>query len=341
MTNCLFLRALSGEKTTIPPLWLMRQAGRYLPEYREVRSKAGGFLELCYNPAFATEVTLQPIRRFGFDAAILFSDILVVPHALGQKVWFAEGEGPKLEALADAGDLAKLDEELDLERLAPVFETVERVRAALPAETALIGFCGAPWTVASYMLAGKGTPDQAPARLVAYSDPVFLDRLIERLIEASIVYLNRQIDAGAQVVQVFESFASALPPGLIEKLSFTPLRRIVAGVKAKHPQAKVILFARGAGPRLEGLAQSSGADGIGLDWGVDPRWAAATLNPEVTLQGNLDPLALIAGGEALRHDVAAIREAMSERPFIFNLGHGIQPQTPVAHVEQLVKLVRS
>jgi uroporphyrinogen decarboxylase len=341
MTNCLFLRALSGEKTTIPPLWLMRQAGRYLPEYREVRSKAGGFLELCYNPAFATEVTLQPIRRFGFDAAILFSDILVVPHALGQKVWFAEGEGPKLEALADAGDLAKLDEELDLDRLAPVFETVERVRAALPAETALIGFCGAPWTVASYMLAGKGTPDQAPARLVAYSDPVFLDRLIERLIEASIVYLNRQIDAGAQVVQVFESFASALPPGLIEKLSFTPLRRIVAGVKAKHPQAKVILFARGAGPRLEGLAQSSGADGIGLDWGVDPRWAAATLNPEVTLQGNLDPLALIAGGEALQRDVAAIREAMSERPFIFNLGHGIQPQTPVAHVEQLVKLVRS
>ena len=341
MTNCLFLRALSGEKTTIPPLWLMRQAGRYLPEYREVRSKAGGFLELCYNPAFATEVTLQPIRRFGFDAAILFSDILVVPHALGQKVWFAEGEGPKLEALADAGDLAKLDEEINLERLAPVFETVERVRAALPAETALIGFCGAPWTVASYMLAGKGTPDQAPARLVAYSDPVFLDRLIERLIEASIVYLNRQIDAGAQVVQVFESFASALPPGLIEKLSFTPLRRIVAGVKAKHPQAKVILFARGAGPRLEGLAQSSGADGIGLDWGVDPRWAAATLNPEVTLQGNLDPLALIAGGEALQRDVAAIREAMSERPFIFNLGHGIQPQTPVAHVEQLVKLVRS
>ncbi|MBN9445824.1 MAG: uroporphyrinogen decarboxylase [Bosea sp.] len=341
MTNCLFLRALSGEKTTIPPLWLMRQAGRYLPEYREVRSKAGGFLELCYNPAFATEVTLQPIRRFGFDAAILFSDILVVPHALGQKVWFAEGEGPKLEALADAGDLAKLDEELNLERLAPVFETVERVLAALPAETALIGFCGAPWTVASYMLAGKGTPDQAPARLVAYSDPVFLDRLIERLIEASIVYLNRQIDAGAQVVQVFESFASALPPGLIEKLSFTPLRRIVAGVKAKHPQAKVILFARGAGPRLEGLAQSSGADGIGLDWGVDPRWAAATLNPEVTLQGNLDPLALIAGGEALQRDVAAIREAMSERPFIFNLGHGIQPQTPVAHVEQLVKLVRS
>ncbi|MBN9437617.1 uroporphyrinogen decarboxylase [Bosea sp. (in: a-proteobacteria)] len=341
MTNCLFLRALSGEKTTIPPLWLMRQAGRYLPEYREVRSKAGGFLELCYNPAFATEVTLQPIRRFGFDAAILFSDILVVPHALGQKVWFAEGEGPKLEALADAGDLAKLDEELNPERLAPVFETVERVRAALPAETALIGFCGAPWTVASYMLAGKGTPDQAPARLVAYSDPVFLDRLIERLIEASIVYLNRQIDAGAQVVQVFESFASALPPGLIEKLSFTPLRRIVAGVKAKHPQAKVILFARGAGPRLEGLAQSSGADGIGLDWGVDPRWAAATLNPEVTLQGNLDPLALIAGGEALQRDVAAIREAMSERPFIFNLGHGIQPQTPVAHVEQLVKLVRS
>jgi len=341
MDQPLFLKALSGEKTAIPPLWMMRQAGRYLPEYREIRARAGGFLELCYNPAFATEVTLQPIKRFGFDAAILFSDILVIPHALGQKVWFAEGEGPKLEPLDGVADLARLDDELNLERLAPVFETVERVRAALPPEVALIGFCGAPWTVASYMIAGKGTPDQAPARLVAYADPVFLNRLIETLVEASIAYLNRQIEAGAQVVQIFESFASALPPGLIEKLSFAPLRRIVAGVKAKHPEAKIIVFARGAGPRLEGLAQCSGADGIGLDWGVDPHWAAATLNREVTLQGNLDPLALIAGGEALRHGVAVIREAMAERAFIFNLGHGIQPQTPVAHVEQLVKLVRS
>ena len=341
MDKPLFLRTLAGQASPTPPLWMMRQAGRYLPEYREVRAKAGGFLDLCYNPALATEVTLQPIRRFGFDAAILFSDILVIPHALGQKVWFAEGEGPKLEPITGEADLARIDEALSLERLAPVFEALERIRAALPAETALIGFCGAPWTVASYMIAGKGTPDQAPARLTAYSDPAFLDRLIDLLVESSIAYLCRQVEAGAQVLQIFESFASALPPGLIERLSFAPLRRIVAGVKARHPHVPVILFARGAGPRLEALAATSGAEGIGLDWSVDPAWAAATLDRKAILQGNLDPLALIAGGKALEDGVAAIRAAMGDRPYIFNLGHGIQPQTPVAHVERLVALVRS
>lgn len=336
-----FLRCLSGETMATPPIWLMRQAGRYLPEYREIRAKAGGFLDLCYNPAFATEVTLQPIRRFGFDAAILFSDILVVPHALGQKVWFAEGEGPKLEPIETAQGLAGIDAELNLERLAPVFETIERLREKLPREVALIGFCGAPWTVASYMIAGKGTPDQAPARITAYRDPGFMQRLIDLLVEASIRYLNRQIEAGAQAVQIFESFASALPPALIESLSFDPLRRIVAGVKAKHPQAKVILFARGAGLKLVDLAADGGADGIGLDWSVDPAWAARELDGKVTLQGNLDPLALIAGGAALERGVAAIREAMQARPHIFNLGHGILPQTPIAHVERLMALVRS
>ena len=337
----LFLRALAGEKTSVPPIWLMRQAGRYLPEYRELRTQAGSFLDLCYNPALASEVTLQPIRRFGFDAAILFSDILVIPHALGQKVWFAEGEGPKLEPITDEAGLSAIDAALDLERLAPVFETLERVRGALPRETALIGFCGAPWTVASYMIAGKGTPDQAPARLLAYRDPDFLDRLIDLLVRSSITYLNRQIDAGAQVVQIFESFASALPPALIEKLSFAPMRRIVEGVRARHPQAKIILFARGAGPQLAGLATTGGAEGIGLDWSIDPDWAARTLDAEVTLQGNLDPLALIAGGAALEHGVAAILKAMAGRAHIFNLGHGIQPQTPIAHVERLVQLVRA
>ncbi len=336
-----FLRALSGEVLQQPPLWLMRQAGRYLPEYREIRAKAGGFLELCYNPAFATEVTLQPIRRFGFDAAILFSDILVVPHALGQKVWFAEGEGPKLDPVTDEAGLAGIDAELDLERLAAVFETIERVRAALPRDIALIGFCGAPWTVASYMIAGKGTPDQAPARVTAYSDPAFMIRLIDLLVESSIRYLNRQIEAGVQVVQIFESFASALPPALIESLSFSPLRRIVAGVRAKHPKARIILFARGAAQKLVDLAATGGADGIGLDWSVDPAWAAGAIARNVALQGNLDPLALIAGGAALERGVAAIREAMAGRPHIFNLGHGILPQTPIAHVERLVSLVRA
>ncbi len=334
------LSALSGQTLAKPPMWMMRQAGRYLPEYRELRATAGSFLDLCYNPKLATEVTLQPIRRFGFDAAILFSDILVVPHALGQAVTFAEGEGPRLDSITDRAGFAKLHGEIDLGHLEPVFQTVANVRSALPGEVALIGFCGAPWTVASYMIAGKGTPDQAPARIMAYRDPELLQMMIDKLVVSSIAYLCRQIEAGAQVVQIFESFASALPPGIIERWSFEPMRRIVDGVRAKHPGAKVILFARGAGLALERLAQTGGMDGLGLDWGTDARWAASAVPSTIALQGNLDPLALIAGGKALDEGVDAVLSGMRGRPHIFNLGHGILPETPIAHVEALVKRVR-
>lgn len=335
------LSVLSGQTQQKPPMWMMRQAGRYLPEYRALRAKAGSFLDLCYNPAMATEVTLQPITRFGFDAAILFSDILVVPDALGQKVSFAEGEGPRLESITDQEGFKRLKAEIDLDHLGPVFETVSHVRAKLPREVALIGFCGAPWTVASYMIAGKGTPDQAPARIMAYRDPAFLQQLIDLLVVSSIAYLCRQIEAGAQIIQIFESFASALPPGLIKRWSFDPMRRIVDGVKAKHPDVKIILFARGAGLSLTELAENGGMDGLGLDWGVDVNWAAKALPSHLALQGNLDPLALIAGGKGLDEGVDQILAAMQGRPHIFNLGHGILPETPIAHVEALVKRVRA
>ena len=240
------LRVLDGEPVWPPPIWLMRQAGRYLPEYRELRAKAGSFLDLCYTPSLAAEVTLQPIRRFGFDGAILFSDILVVPHALGQDVRFVEGEGPRLDPVTTEAELSRLADELPLERLAPVFETLERVKAALPAETTLLGFCGAPWTVASYMVGGRGTPDLAPVRQAAAADPAFLDRLIDRLVEASTAYLVRQLEAGAEAVQIFESHAGVLGGADLERWSLRPIRRIVDGVRAKRPEARVIVFARGA-----------------------------------------------------------------------------------------------
>ncbi|MDJ1158716.1 uroporphyrinogen decarboxylase [Chelatococcus sp. SYSU_G07232] len=334
------MRVLAGEALPRPPVWLMRQAGRYLPEYRAVRAQAGSFLDLCYNPALATEVTLQPIRRFGFDAAILFSDILVVPHALGQDVRFTEGEGPRLDPVTGLADLAHLDEELDLGRLSPVFETLQRLRGDLPGETTLLGFCGAPWTVASYMIAGKSTPDQAPARVLAYRDPVFIERLIDRLVTASVRYLVAQIDAGADAVQIFESFAGALPPALFDRLSLDPVRRLVEGVRVARPQARVIVFARGAGPRLEVLAKSGIADAVGLDWAVDPAWARDVLQPLRPVQGNLDPLALVAGGRALDEAVDAILAAFAGRPHIFNLGHGILPETPISHVERMLRRVR-
>lgn len=334
------LAVLDGQPLEKPPIWLMRQAGRYLPEYRELRVKAGSFLDLCYTPKFATEVTLQPIRRFGFDAAILFSDILVVPHALGQKVSFVEGEGPRLESITDVSGLHKLKTDIDLDHLAPVFETVANVRAALPGSVALIGFCGAPWTVASYMIAGKGTPDQAPARILSYRDPAFLEALIDRLVTASIAYLCRQIEAGAQVVQIFESFASGLPATELQRWSFAPIGRIAAAVRERHPSAKIIVFARGAGQMLPRLASMGVADGLGLDWGLDAAWARDALPKTLALQGNLDPLALIAGGAALDRSIDYILASLHGRPHIFNLGHGILPETPIAHVERLVARVR-
>src|SRR5918997_6225651 len=263
------LRVLAGDAVWPPPIWLMRQAGRHLPEYREVRARAGSFMTLCYTPALAAEVTLQPVRRYGLDGAILFSDILVVPHALGQEVSVVEHQGPRLDPVASLADLSGLAETLPLERLAPVFETLDRVRGALPAETALLGFCGAPWTVASYMIAGKGTPDQAPARVTAYRDPAFMATLIDQLVEASIAYLTAQIDAGADAVQIFESFGAALPPALFGPLSLDPMARIVRGLKAARPQARVIVFVRGGAANLQRVVEADFADGIAIDWSLD------------------------------------------------------------------------
>lgn len=334
------MRLFNGETLAVPPIWLMRQAGRYLPEYRATRAEAGSFLDLCFNTDLATEVTLQPIRRFGFDASILFSDILVVPHAMGQKVWFEEGEGPRLEQITTGAELAARPLRFDLDRLSPVIKTVERLRSALPAETTLIGFCGAPWTVASYMIAGKGTADQAPARLVAYKESGFLAAIIDQLVEASIIYLNAQLAAGAEVVQIFESFASALPPSGLRIWSMEPIGRIIRGVKAAHPRSKVIVFARGASSLLAEYAVVTGADGFGVDWGSELSDTVEQLPEGLISQGNLDPLALVAGGEALETGVARMMEVARNGRHIVNLGHGIVPQTPLAHVERLMELVR-
>jgi uroporphyrinogen decarboxylase len=334
------LAALAGERQAIPPVWLMRQAGRYLPEYRAVREQAGGFLDLCLEPERAAEVTLQPVRRFGFDAAILFSDILIVPLALGRKVAFLQGEGPKLDPLTDGKGVAGLRAELDPAVTAPVYETVRRVQAALDDRTALIGFCGAPWTVATYMVAGEGTPDQAPARLMAYRDPDTFARLIERLVTASIDYLVGQLEAGAECVQIFDTWAGVLPPDEFVRWSIAPTQRIVEGVRKRVRGARIIGFPRGVGAKLRRYVQETGVDAVGLDWTVDPAFAREHVQNLRPVQGNVDPLALLAGGTALDQAVDTVLEAFTDGPFVFNLGHGILPQTPIAHVERMLKRVR-
>lgn len=341
MTQNLYLRALSGETLPKPPLWLMRQAGRYLPEYRELRAKAGGFLDLCYNPEWAAEVTLQPIRRFGFDAAILFSDILVIPHALGQKLWFAQGEGPRLEPVADEARFREIREEIDPDVLAPVYETVRRVKAALPAGTALIGFCGAPWTVATYMVAGRGTPDQGPAKELFRRDPSLFARLIDRLVVNSAAYLNAQIEAGVDAVQIFDSWAGSLGPEDFQRWCVEPTRRIVDLVRARYPQAKIIGFPRGAGAGIPAYVRETGIDAVGLETEIDRSFVREAIQPLLPVQGHLDPQLLRAGGPELDREIEAIRAAFGDSPFVFNLGHGILPDTPIAHVERLVELVRA
>ena len=324
-----------------PPVWLMRQAGRYLPEYKEIRGTAQSFIDFCYTPVLAAEATLQPIRRFGFDAAILFSDILVIPDALGQKVSFEEGLGPRLDPIDSADDLARLAQEVDLHRLEPVFETIDRVRGALPGETAFLGFCGAPWTVASYMIAGRGTPDQAPARLFAYRHPDLFESLIDKLVAASGAYLIGQLEAGVEAVQIFDSWAGVLPAGEFERWCVKPLEKIVRIVRAKIPAARIIAYPRVTGSGLLRIARLPGLAAIGLDTGVDPAWAAATISTDLPTQGNLDPLALLAGGRALDEGLEAILQAFAGRPHILNLGHGILPQTPIAHVERLMARLRA
>lgn len=339
--ECRFLRPFIGQATTPPPVWLMRQAGRYLPEYRELRGKAGGFLDLCYSPAMAAEVTLQPIRRFGFDAAILFSDILVVPHALGQKLDFKEGEGPVLEPIREAADLIRLDPSRTADRFSRVYETVARVRDGLPAGTALIGFCGAPWTVATYMVAGHGTTDQADARLWAYRDPAGFTQLIDLLTATSIEYLSGQILAGADVVQIFDTWAGALPTDQLERWVIGPTRRIVSTLRARHPNVPVIGFPRGIGVHVPHYVEETGVDGIGCDTTMpmsELKERIAELG--VVMQGNLDPLLLVAGGAHMESRVREILADAAGAPFIFNLGHGIVPQTPPAHVARLVELIR-
>lgn len=332
------VRVLRGETTSSVPLWMMRQAGRYLPEYRETRRKAGSFLDLCYNPDLAVEVTLQPIRRFGFDASILFSDILVVPHALGRDLRFEEGQGPLMDPIS-ASEIAFLDGTNFHAHLEPVYETVGRLRRELPDETTLIGFCGAPWTLATYMIAGRGTPDQAPARLFSYREPEAMTRLIDILARYSADYLIRQIDAGADVVQIFDSWAGVLDEASFDAWCMRPVAEIVRRVREVHPDVPIIGFPRGAGKLYETYRQKTGVTDLGLDWTV-PMSQAKLLQRDGAIQGNLDPLRLAAGGKALEEGVAAILGSLGKGPLVFNLGHGIVPETPIEHVEAMIRQVR-
>lgn len=332
------LSVLQGRAVEPRPVWLMRQAGRFLPEYRKLRASVPDFLTLCFTPKLATEVTLQPIRRFAFDAAILFSDILVIPHALGQRVWFAEGEGPRLEPL-DEGSIGKLDLSRVVRELNPVLETVANLRATLPAETTLIGFAGAPWTVATYMIAGRGSEDSAAARAFAAQHPAAFAQLIETLVTATSDYLIAQIDAGAEAIQLFESWASTVPSGKLEAFSLNPLRQIIDRVRAKHPQTPVIVFPRGSGANYLRYGEI-GANAVSIDYESDIAAMRKAFSASTALQGNLDPATLIAGGEALRSTTAKILTDLKGTPHIFNLGHGVRPETPVEHVEALVRQIR-
>jgi uroporphyrinogen decarboxylase len=339
--NKSILQVLDGARLWPPPAWLMRQAGRYLPEYRAVREKAGGFLDLVMNPELAAEVTLQPIKRFGFDAAILFSDILVVPHALGQKLRFAVGEGPQLDPIPDRAGVDRLAGELDHRVLGPIYETVGLVRSRLPQGTTLLGFCGAPWTVACYMVAGHGTPDQAPARLFAARDPEGFSRLLDILVDASVAYLVRQLQAGAEAVQIFDTWAGVLSPEDFSRWCVAPCKRLVAEVRKQVPGAKIIGFPRGAGTLLQAYVKEVPVNAVSLDWSMNRELARAWSGEKVALQGNLDPLVLIAGDAALDQAVDAVLTGFMGAPHIFNLGHGILPETPIAHVERMLARVRA
>jgi len=336
-----FVDVLSGQRQPVPPVWMMRQAGRYLPEYRELRAKAGSFLDLCFNPEYAAEVTLQPIRRFHFDAAIIFSDILVIPHALGRSVRFEAGEGPRLDPLDTPEKIKTLARQADFSKLEPVYEALRRVRRELDPAVALIGFCGAPWTVATYIVAGQGTPDQAPARMLAYREPEAFAAIIDVLVENSITYLLSQLAAGADVLQIFDTWAGVLPPSEFKRWSIEPMKRIVEGVRKKAPNAKIIGFPRGAGALLPSYVEQTGVDAVSIDWAAEPSLIREQVQNRVAVQGNLDPLVLIAGGAALDRAVDDVLANFAKGRLIFNLGHGIQPETPIAHVEQMLKRVRT
>ncbi|MCB1337941.1 MAG: uroporphyrinogen decarboxylase [Maritimibacter sp.] len=338
----LLMRALAGETLPVPPIWMMRQAGRYLPEYRATRAQAGDFLSLCYTPELAAEVTLQPIRRYGFDAAILFADILLVPQALGADLWFVTGEGPRLSTVSNQGDFDALKPaEAIHETLAPVYETLRILARELPSETALIGFAGAPWTVATYMIAGRGTPDQGPAHALKAENRALFEALLERITEATIDYLSMQVEAGAEVVKLFDSWAGSLSGADFTRYALEPARRIVAELKARHPGLPVIAFPREAGTGYIGFAKATGADCVAVDNSVSPRWAAEHVQVDGCVQGNLAPHHMVTGGEAL---VAATREvvaAFRKGPHIFNLGHGITPDADPENVQLMIDTVRA
>jgi uroporphyrinogen decarboxylase len=341
-TNRKLMKVLGGEVLPTPPIWLMRQAGRYLAEYRATRTQAGGFLKLCYTPALAAEVTLQPIRRYGFDAAILFSDILVVPDALGQSVAFLEGEGPKLEPISSTAELVRLNRSNTGEKFGLICETVARLRQDLPKETTLIGFCGAPWTVATYVVGGEGSSDQAAARRFAYRDPKGFQQLMDILVDTSVDYLAQQIDAGADTVMVFDSWAGTLPDREFAAWVTAPTTRLVRDLKVRHPNVPVIGFPRGAGSNALGFVKETGVRGVGCDTAM-PLREMRTLAKEagVAVQGNIDPLLLVAGGDALDRRIDETLEALRGLPHIFNLGHGIVPDTPPENVARLVERVRA
>jgi len=336
------LRALAGEVLETPPIWMMRQAGRYLPEYRATREKAGDFLSLCYTPDLAAEVTLQPIRRYGFDAAILFADILLVPQALGADLWFVTGEGPRLSTITKQADFDALKPADAIhDHLAPVYETVRILARELPSETTLIGFAGAPWTVATYMIAGRGTPDQGPAHALREGNVALFEALLERITAATIDYLSAQIEAGAEVVKLFDSWASSLSGAAFDKYALEPAREITAALKARHPGIPVIGFPRGAGEKYAGFARATGVDCVALDQSVDAEWAAANVQVDGCVQGNLAPEHMVTGGQALVDETRRIVRAFSGGPHIFNLGHGITPDADPENVQLMVDTVRN
>lgn len=335
------LRALAGERLPTPPIWMMRQAGRYLPEYRATRAHAGDFLSLCYTPDLAAEVTLQPIRRYGFDAAILFADILLICQALGAKLWFETGEGPRLSTVTGAADFAALRPVHAIhDTLSPVYETLRILSRELPAETTLIGFAGAPWTVATYMIAGRGTPDQGPAHALKQADRALFGKLVDLLTEATVEYLSMQVQAGAEVVKLFDSWAGSLKGQDFTDFALKPVQRIIAALKARHPGLPIIAFPREAGRGYVGFARATGADCVAIDNSVSAEWAATNVQVDGCVQGNLAPHHMVTGGAEMDADIRRIVRAFGEGPHIFNLGHGITPDANPDHVARMIEVVR-
>ncbi len=344
MTDQPLLKALSGQAVEPPPCWFMRQAGRFLPEYRKTRQQAGSFLDLCYNPELASEVTLQPIHRFDMDAAIIFADILLIPQALGMKLWFEQGEGPRLapplEEFGDGAGMAALPDMPHMAILEPVYETVKKTRHALAPEKSVIGFAGAPWTVATYMLHGRGSKDPASLRELYYQNPEFIETLLEKISAASITYLSQQIEHGADAIQLFDSWAGGLPESLLHRLCLEPSQKIAAALKQKHPQTPIILFPRGVGASLADYAEIPEFDAIGIDSSASWEWVKKQISPKKTVQGGLDPLLVVKGGEEMIRATRKLKRVFADSPYIFNLGHGFVPQTPPENVARLIQVIR-